>query len=56
MAGVIMLSPKNSAAPKSPARASPAVARFLAAQRRSIAIRAMMPPSPSLLARITREM
>nr|BFE71932.1 hypothetical protein GCM10020092_052330 [Actinoplanes digitatis] len=55
MAGVIMLSPKNSAAPKTPAAARiPAPRRPpVPPQRRSMAISAMMPPSPSLFTRIT---
>ena len=55
MAGVIMLSPKNSEAPKMPSAASTALARLLPgrARRRIRAISAMIPPSPSLSARIT---
>ncbi len=56
IAGVIMLSPKNSAAPKSPRQPSTigrAVARGWPASRRSRVISAMMPPSPWLSARIT---
>ncbi len=55
MAGVIMLSPKNSEAPKMPRPASRALARRPpgSARRRISAIRAMIPPSPSLSARIT---
>ena len=54
MAGVIMLSPKNSEAPKMPSAASIALARAPPgrARRRIKAINAMMPPSPSL-ARMT---
>ena len=54
IAGVIMLSPRNSAAPSSPSPASRIVTRALppAAHRRSSAIRAMMPPSPWLSARM----
>jgi hypothetical protein len=49
-----MLSPKNSAAPKMPRAAStPAVRRLRRPpSRRSRVISAMMPPSPSLSARI----
>ena len=54
IAGVIMLSPKNSEAPKIPSAASseprPAPA---GTPRRISVISAMMPPSPSLSARIT---
>jgi len=55
IAGVIMLSPKNSDAPKIPSAASrTAVRRPSGEPRRRISvIRAMMPPSPSLSARIT---
>ena len=55
MAGVIMLSPKNSEAPKIPSAASTAFARRPPgrARRRIKAISAMIPPSPSLSARIT---
>jgi hypothetical protein len=55
MAGVIMLSPKNSAAPKRPSAASVMAVRRPRGppQRRSSVISAMMPPSPSLSARIT---
>src|SRR5260370_10939417 len=55
MAGVIMLSPKNSEAPKIPSAASTIFARLPAgrARRRIEAIRAMTPPSQSLSARIT---
>src|SRR5579859_7852058 len=55
MAGVIMLSPKNSEAPKIPSAASTAFARIPPgrARRRIKAISAMIPPSPSLSARIT---
>jgi hypothetical protein len=55
IAGVIMLSPKNSAAPKIPTVASTATTRRREAppQRRNNVISAMMPPSPSLLSRIT---
>ena len=56
IAGVIMLSPKNSAAPKMPSEVSTAMRRRLRASpphRLSRVISAMMPPSPSLLARIT---
>jgi hypothetical protein len=54
MAGVIMLSPKNSEAPKMPAPASSTAARrpCRSPHRRSRAMSAMMPPSPSLLIRI----
>ena len=55
IAGVIMLSPKNSDAPKIPSAASTsAVRRLLGMLRRRISvISAMIPPSPSLSARIT---
>ena len=55
MAGVIMLSPKNSEAPKIPSAASTIFARRPpgSARRRIKAISAMIPPSPSLSARIT---
>ena len=55
MAGVIMLSPKNSEAPKIPSADSTAFARIPPgrARRRIKAISAMIPPSPSLSARIT---
>jgi hypothetical protein len=54
IAGVIMLSPKKSAAPKTPSAARTAVTRRLVdvRYRRTRVIRAMMPPSPSLSARI----
>ncbi len=54
IAGVIMESPKNSEAPKMPRAASANTARRLdgALQRRNRVISAMMPPSPSLSARI----
>ena len=56
IAGVIMLSPKNSDAPNTPSAARiSAVRRPLGAPRRRIrVISAMMPPSPSLSACITR--
>ena len=56
IAGVIMLSPKNSDAPKIPSDASIVVVRALplSASRRTRVISAMMPPSPSLSACITR--
>ena len=56
IAGVIMLSPKNSAAPKMPSAASAIAVRRPRAkpQRVSSVMSAMMPPSPSLSARITR--
>ena len=55
IAGVIMLSPKNSAAPNSPrADNITAVRRPLApVHRRSSVISAMIPPSPLLSARVT---
>ena len=55
IAGVIMLSPKNSDAPNIPSAASTsATRRLLGAPRRRIrVISAMIPPSPSLSARIT---
>jgi hypothetical protein len=54
IAGVIMLSPKNSEAPKMPSAASTNAARRprCPLHRRSRVISAMMPPSPSLSARI----
>lgn len=54
MVGVIMLSPKNSDAPKMPSAASTAVVRRPRGEpvRRSRVISAMMPPSPSSSARI----
>lgn len=54
IAGVIMLSPKNSAAPKIPSTVSTVAVRrpALAPDRRIRVISAMMPPSPSLSARI----
>ncbi len=56
IAGVIMLSPKKSAAPKTP---SPASRNFVRPRSpspswRICEIRAMMPPSPSLSALITK--
>ncbi len=56
MAGVIMLSPKNSDAPNTPSTASTSAVRRLlgALYRRIRVISAMIPPSPSLSARITR--
>jgi hypothetical protein len=55
IAGVIMLSPKKSDAPKMPSPASTIVVRRPPGirPRRIRVIRAMMPPSPSLSARIT---
>ena len=55
IAGVIMLSPKNSEAPKIPSAASTTFARRPPgrARLRIRAINAMIPPSPSLSARIT---
>ena len=54
IAGVIMLSPENNAAPKMPSVASTSAVRPLRApHRRTSATSAMMPPSPSLSARIT---
>ena len=54
IAGVIMLSPKKSEAPKMPSPASTTFVRALPVPPRRISvIRAMMPPSPSLSARIT---
>jgi hypothetical protein len=54
IAGVIMLSPKNSEAPKTPSAASTVVVRRPRCEphRRTRVISAMMPPSPSLSARI----
>ena len=56
MAGVIMLSPKNSDAPKIPSRASRSFVRWLpgTAIRRIRVMRERIPPSPSLSARSTR--
>ena len=56
MAGVIMLSPKNSEAPKIPRAASIAFARRPPgrARPRIRAMSAMIPPSPSLSARMMR--
>ncbi len=55
IAGVIMLSPKNSDAPNMPSKASAtAVRRPLGAWRRIRVISAMIPPSPSLSACMTR--
>ena len=54
IAGVIMLSPENSAAPKMPSVASTNARRPpRAPKRRTRAMSAMMPPSPSLSARMT---
>ena len=55
IAGVIMLSPKNSEAPKIPSAASTTFARRPPgrARLRIRAISDMIPPSPSLSARIT---
>ena len=55
IAGVIMLSPKNSAAPRIPRVDSAATTRGLdlSANRRTWVIRAITPPSPSLSARMT---
>ena len=53
MAGVIMLSPRNSDAPKIPSAARTAFVRRGPAPRRISVIRAMMPPSPWLSARMT---
>ncbi|MCU1699821.1 MAG: hypothetical protein JWR34_5884 [Mycobacterium sp.] len=54
IAGVIMLSPLNNAAPNTPSVASTTAVRPLRApHRRTSAMSAMMPPSPSLSARIT---
>lgn len=54
IAGVIMLSPKNSAAPKTPSPASSMAVRAarFGLWRRSSVMSAMMPPSPSLSARM----
>ena len=56
IAGVIMLSPKNSAAPNIPSAARVAAVRRPRGllDRRNSVISAMMPPSPLLSARITR--
>ena len=55
IAGVIMLSPKNSDAPKIPNAASTTAARRPPGEPLRISvINAMMPPSPSLSARRTR--
>ena len=55
IAGVIMLSPKNSEAPNTPSAARISLARRPpgAARRRINVISAMIPPSPSLSARMT---
>jgi len=55
IAGVIMLSPKNSDAPKIPSAASASLVRRppRTPRRRISVISARMPPSPSLSARIT---
>ena len=55
MAGVIMLSPRNSDAPNTPSAASAIRARRPpGAPRRPMSVMsAMIPPSPSVLARIT---
>ena len=55
IAGVIMLSPKNNEAPKTPSAASASFVRRppRIPRRRISVIRAMIPPSPSLSARIT---
>ena len=55
IAGVIMLSPKNSEAPKIPSTASAALVRRPPGtpRLRIKVISAMIPPSPSLSARIT---
>ena len=55
MAGVIMLSPKNSEAPKIPSTASTTFVRRPpgTSRLRINVISAMIPPSPSLSARIT---
>lgn len=54
IAGVIMLSPKNSEAPKMPTPDSTSAVRAprCPLQRRSCVMSAMMPPSPSLSARM----
>ena len=54
-----MLSPKNRDAPKMPSVANISAVRrrpFATFHRRSIVMSAMMPPSPSLSARITSVM
>ncbi len=51
MAGVMTLSPKNSAAPNMPSRTAMATTRWAATRCRIRAASAMMPPSPSLSAR-----
>ena len=55
IAGVIMLSPKNSEAPKIPSAASTTLVRRPpgTSRLRIKVISAMIPPSPSLSARIT---
>jgi hypothetical protein len=55
IAGVIMLSPKNREAPKTPSAASASLVRRPPGtpRRRIRVISAMIPPSPSLSARIT---
>ncbi len=56
IAGVIMLSPKNSAAPRIPSADSTLMTRGLdlLPSRRTSVMSAMTPPSPSLSARMTR--
>ena len=56
IAGVIMLSPRKSDAPNSPSPASTSLVRRWpgVCSRRIRVISAMMPPSPSLSARMTR--
>jgi hypothetical protein len=56
IAGVIIASPKNSAAPKAPTatRAALDANEPLSPTRLTKAIRAMIPPSPSLSARMTK--
>ncbi len=55
MAGVIMLSPKNSAAPRIPSPESRVITRLLdlLPSLRTSVISAITPPSPSLSARMT---
>jgi hypothetical protein len=57
IAGVIMLSPKNSEAPKIPRAASASRVRRppRTPRPRTSVISAMIPPSPSLSARMTRK-
>ena len=55
MAGVMTESPKNSAAPKTPRRATAEAIRPGFKLRRTLVARARIPPSPSLSARSTKQ-